>query len=423
METIIDIAYKFLWNNKKDKVKRKTIIADYENGGLKMLDLKSFIIAQRVMWVKRLSKFKVASWKAYPEYILNTIIGIDTFKTQLDIKTNKHNISPFYWTIIKSWNILKEMDIENVEPSNIRRQWLWMNKHIKINKQEIKWKAWISKDIKLIHDIVDKQGNFLTLNALEEIYDFKCDFLKYNSLKDAIPKIWREKLKTENIQREAISSIENPWVIIKNKMMTTSNITNKTIYWELVNKIRISPITKDKWIKECNLEENTWEKIFEIAKIIRDTKIRAFQYKMLLNLTPCNLYLYKIGRHNTYICHNCTYTDNIVHYLYECRETRNFWLRLQQWWNRMENEHIIITKEYAMVGITNSEHNNDKLNACLQLARWYIYTEKLKLQKTCLYKFLCRLKYKIKQERIICENNNQMKTFQRLWQGIEDYID
>jgi hypothetical protein len=176
-----------------DKIKRKTIIANYENGGLKMLDLKSFIIAQRVIWVKRLTKTKAASWKAFPEYILNTLIGMDTFKTHINTATNNNNITPFYWTIIKSWNILKEIDKEKIDPKNIRRQWLWMNKYIKINKKEIKWNQWINKGIKIIHDIVDNQGNFLTVAKLEEKYDFRCDFLKYNSLKDAIPKIWREK--------------------------------------------------------------------------------------------------------------------------------------------------------------------------------------------------------------------------------------
>jgi hypothetical protein len=423
METIIDIAYKFLWSGKKDKIKRQTIIADYGKGGLKMLDLKSFIIAQRAMWVKRLLKPKVASWKAFPEYIMSSLIGLETFKTNIDTVTNKNNITPFYWTIIKSWNILKEINKEQIDPINIRRQWLWLNKYIKINKQEIKWKYWINNGIKIIHDIVDSQGNFLTLTELEEKYNFKCDFLKYNSLKDAIPKIWREKLKTIEIQRDVISAQEYPKLVIKNQTISTSKITNKQIYWELVNKICITPITKDKWIREFNLNEDSWEEVFDIAKIIRDTKIRTFQYKLLFNLTPCNLYLFKIGRHNTSVCHNCTYTDNIVHYFYACIETRNFWLSFQNWWNRMLNENIIITKEYAIIGIINAEQKNDKLNACLLLARWYIYTEKLKSQKTCLYKFLCRLKYKIKQERIICENNNQMRVFEQLWQEIEDYIE
>ena len=176
MENIIDIAYKFLWSGKKDKIKRMTVIANYENGGLKMLDLKAFIIAQRIMWVKRLQKPKAASWKAYPEYILKTIIGMDTFKTQLDTEKNKNNISPFYWTIIKSWNILNNININLVDENGIRRQWLWMNKYIKINKQEIKWNYWINKGINIIHDIVDDHGNFLSIAELEQLYNCNVNF-------------------------------------------------------------------------------------------------------------------------------------------------------------------------------------------------------------------------------------------------------
>ena len=34
--------YNFLWNDKGDKIKRKVLINDYSEGGLKMIDLVSF---------------------------------------------------------------------------------------------------------------------------------------------------------------------------------------------------------------------------------------------------------------------------------------------------------------------------------------------------------------------------------------------
>ena len=47
IDTVNDLAFKFLWSNKPDKVKRKTIIAEYEEGGLRMLDIKTFVKAQK----------------------------------------------------------------------------------------------------------------------------------------------------------------------------------------------------------------------------------------------------------------------------------------------------------------------------------------------------------------------------------------
>jgi hypothetical protein len=53
VEHITDLAETILWNNKPDKVKRKTQISDYQHSGLNMLDITSFIKAQTVMWLKR----------------------------------------------------------------------------------------------------------------------------------------------------------------------------------------------------------------------------------------------------------------------------------------------------------------------------------------------------------------------------------
>jgi hypothetical protein len=64
---------------------------------------------------------------------------------------------------------------------------------------------------------VNSQGCFLTPEEIRQNFDYTCDILQYNSLKDAIPKTWREKLKTINIQRNAITSEEKPYIQIKNK--------------------------------------------------------------------------------------------------------------------------------------------------------------------------------------------------------------
>ena len=41
IKDIIDSMFKFIWDNKPDKIKRKQITKDYKNGGLKMIDLKT----------------------------------------------------------------------------------------------------------------------------------------------------------------------------------------------------------------------------------------------------------------------------------------------------------------------------------------------------------------------------------------------
>ena len=45
VKQIQDIFFNFLWNNKVDKVKRNTVIGNYEDGGLKMPHVLSFVHA------------------------------------------------------------------------------------------------------------------------------------------------------------------------------------------------------------------------------------------------------------------------------------------------------------------------------------------------------------------------------------------
>jgi hypothetical protein len=142
-----------------------------------------------------------------------------------------------------------------------------------------------------------------------------------------------------------------------------------------------------------------------------------------MNLVPCNLYLYRIGKINTNLCNTCNKIDHQIHYFYECEETKHFWESVQNWWNNMMNDTLLIDKTTAIFGKINKNKKKDQLNAILQLARWYIYTEKFNFKIPFLYKFLCHIKYKIKIEKLIYTRNNQISKFDKMWEEIEEYID
>ena len=53
IEEIEKLFYDFLWNGRGDKIKRNTMIRDYSEGGLKMLDIASFNKALKIVWIKK----------------------------------------------------------------------------------------------------------------------------------------------------------------------------------------------------------------------------------------------------------------------------------------------------------------------------------------------------------------------------------
>ena len=47
------LIFKFLWNG-KDKIRRVSVISNYEEGGIKMVDVDSMIMSLRLAWLKRI---------------------------------------------------------------------------------------------------------------------------------------------------------------------------------------------------------------------------------------------------------------------------------------------------------------------------------------------------------------------------------
>ena len=413
-------AFDFLWNYKPDKIKRTAIIADYADGGLKMLDIYSFVSAQKAMWAKRLMQSDNASWRAYPKLLYEKIAGKYTFNCSLEVKTNTLNLPNFYWQVLKSWIQIRDLNKPLENALDIRREIIWNNKNIKLRKQPINWPMWKKHNIWTIHDITHENGTFLTGNELNQKYGIKCDILKYNALKNVIPPDWRRKLKTLIIPREA-TNVQEICTININKTCTPLHmITNKHLYWTLIKEKQTTPIIQLKWEEELGIEESEWTQVFTMSNIIKDTKIKTFQYKILYNLIPCKLYLFRIKKSNTYICDTCNEIDNITHFLYNCKDTFKFWKTFERWWNDMMNESVKVDKKLVIIG--DIANQNDKLNACLLIAKWFLYSEKLNESSPFFYKFLCHLKYKLVIEKIIYIRNNKYNKYLKLWEHIEDYI-
>jgi hypothetical protein len=53
LKEVEDLLYHFIWNKPKGKVKRNLLKHEYSDGGLKMVDLASYIKGLQISWVRR----------------------------------------------------------------------------------------------------------------------------------------------------------------------------------------------------------------------------------------------------------------------------------------------------------------------------------------------------------------------------------
>ena len=117
MKILKDSMFKVLWDGKPDKISRKVIVQNYSNGGLKMIEIESYINSLKAKWIKRiLDNQNNGQWKDLYIYELNKLGGESIFKANIkhtDVK--QLNIkSKFLTDIIEAWAKFnyKEFNVE-----------------------------------------------------------------------------------------------------------------------------------------------------------------------------------------------------------------------------------------------------------------------------------------------------------------------
>ena len=417
------LAFNFIWQYKKDKVKRTAVIADYDRGGLKMLDVPSFIEAQKVMWIKRLLKPSTGSWKAYPKYIFNKMLGENSFQCDTNFKLWRNKISPFYMQLLETWEKTKEDPKQ--DPIKLRRQVIWRNKKILINNKEVLYKDWYENNIIILHDILKENGDFKSIEEINNAHNIAISVMKYNALKSAIPGQWIRDIKKMRVPDNAISNKELAYVVCNDRMLALSVAVNRDIYWNLVTKKITEPIVVHKWCTAFNIDITHWKNLFRTYSTIKDTKLKSFQFKVLYNLIPCNWYLNKIGKSETERCNACNQVDDITHYLIDCPNTKIIWQQLSRWWIEVTNEEVKLSNMDIILGLagrTEKLKMKEQLDEIITSTKWRIHANKQLGETTCFYQILLNIKNMLQIQKLIANKNQKLHNYEDKWGSIEDFI-
>ena len=74
MEKIKDLLYKFIWNNKRDKIKRKEVNQDYTLIGGNMIDITVQIKALKLSWIPFIFENTDSFWVQHLQANLHFLI-------------------------------------------------------------------------------------------------------------------------------------------------------------------------------------------------------------------------------------------------------------------------------------------------------------------------------------------------------------
>ena len=126
-------------------MKRSIMINDYENGGLRMLDLNPFNKALKLSWVRKyLNENNSGKWKLLFDFQLEDYGGAEFFRGYLDRKDVSKYINvpdTFITEIVQIWTELSFEDtVKSME--HFLSLNLWHSSLVKVGKKPIHYKSW-----------------------------------------------------------------------------------------------------------------------------------------------------------------------------------------------------------------------------------------------------------------------------------------
>ena len=181
--------------NGNSKIKQDTLCKDYENSGLKNVDIMFKIISLQYSWVKRLYDNSIHEWKLMALHIITQKLGKHfLFHSNLYIDPKKiRQFRKYYQEILSKWS--SNLSVPPKTSSTIASQIIWYNKRILVDKRSFYNTTIADKGINHVRELFDTNG------AMKPWFVFKSEFrLSKNShfywiqLDNAIPKAWKENL-------------------------------------------------------------------------------------------------------------------------------------------------------------------------------------------------------------------------------------
>ena len=146
-----------MWDGKKDKVKRLTVIQNFQKGGLNIRDVVSHIDMLRISWVKRYCDKNNSNWKIIPNIVFekygDQLLFVGNMRN-INMLPNTKEIPEFYLQILESWFKLNK-NVEKYSNSDIKNQILWGNQNILFNNKVLFYTNWIDSGIIHVNDILN----------------------------------------------------------------------------------------------------------------------------------------------------------------------------------------------------------------------------------------------------------------------------
>uniref|UniRef100_A0A4W5LRK9 Reverse transcriptase domain-containing protein n=3 Tax=Hucho hucho TaxID=62062 RepID=A0A4W5LRK9_9TELE len=345
------ILVDFLWDGKGVKIAFKTLIADYEEGGLKLVDLRVRKIAIRVKMVRKYLYDELDyGWKKFfKEYLQEVGRMGDNGLLMCFKKEMLGNLPLFYREVFEAWgNFLPSISYECTILENILNQPIFLNPKIKYNEMMLFCKYFMRAGMRQIGDIV---------------YEVIPGFLPFNAIYDNVIEVDDEISKTtvDNMYKKILGCIPGEWVALINNEVVKRARGLPVLYYEnngekhVLSGLKVSMVYRKCILKEIKVpaSEKVWLKVFvniDVKSIWKNVNVKYNSiecedndFKLKHNRIFTNVVLHQINRNIKRECDICGVgVEHFMHFFIECSRLKDFHeflkgLLVKHWGNEIIN--------------------------------------------------------------------------------------
>ena len=316
----------FIWG-RAEAVKRNTVIADFDKGGINMFNIKLYFDSLKISWVKKLHNTTVACWKNIPLYYMNTLgIGVNIFNCNCNFKQihsqypNLRNKLPvFYYMLLKIWFGTKQVLTEH-DMQTCYTQVIWINDVIQLNKKTILYPDWVKAGFIYIRDILDGKGQLHSLEYFQSRINNGAVLLKYYALLKALPNKWR------NAHTYYMYNVDIDTIDISFNTIPIDVCSTKIFRRAMIDKIYLQPRCIQFWDQRFPHYVFDWQNIWlATPRCTNEARLVTLNWKILHNIYPTKVLLHKMGKETDNICNSCNTTDYIDHFFFKCVKSKPLW--------------------------------------------------------------------------------------------------
>ena len=395
-------CFKFLWRNKKDKIKRSGLYQDSNKGGLRMTDISLMFKSLKLAWIPRLLCAGKKNWCTVPDHYFRKMGGLN-FLLRCNYNVKYFDQLPFFYkTIIESFRELKTL----YGYDQLKDLVLFNNKDILVGGRPVYLHEWFKRGVVLVNDLLNENGTFLTFKEFSDKYRCQTNFLQYYQVISAIPTCFLIKAKDNvTLNKLSFTSGEEIFKFNDNVEIHLGKARSKDFYKLLNNKTHTGNHSgPTRWSKSISLNEDAWSNIFKSLKTVcKENKLREFHFKFIHRIIVTKRELLKFGIKNDEECLYCGQSDSIEHTFIECTFTKTFLSNVLQWFNSTNACRITPTTEEILFGVFSNSHDKEttgKFNYTILFFRHYLHLNKLNEKSISLKEFVQKVEHKYRLESI-----------------------